>query len=239
MPAACTTTRWCAHASCSTSPTRSHLTRRSPASAISTRSSTPTGSRRARRRGGAGQPANLLPAGALKEWGKDSQVRSNLHMTKWVIALLAAAALVVPAAAYADDGGQGNTKSPAQQCRAERTANPTGFKEKYGTNHNKSNAFGKCVSQKAKEHENGDDNNGDERDNAAELCRAERSKDAAAFKEKYGTNHNKANAFGKCVSKTAHSLNKSDQDDNAGQSGDQGQSGDDHGKSGENHGPPS
>ena len=96
------------------------------------------------------------------------------------------------------------------------------------------------VSQKAKEHEDGDDNNGDERHNAAELCRAERSADAAAFKEKYGTNHNKANAFGKCVSKTAHSLNKSDEGDDAGQSGDDhGQSGDDHGQSGENHGPPS
>ena len=159
-------------------------------------------------------------------------------MTKWAIALLAAAALVLPATAYADQGN--SSKSPAQQCRAERTANPTGFKEKYGTNHNKSNAFGKCVSQKAKEHEDGDDNDGDNRDNAAELCRAERSKDAAAFKEKYGTNHNKANAFGKCVSATAHSLNRSDEDDDAGQSGDDhGQSGDDHGQSGENHGPPS
>jgi len=160
-------------------------------------------------------------------------------MTKWVIALLAAGALVVPAAAYADDGGQGKTKSPAQQCRDERSANASGFKEKYGDNHNKSNAFGKCVSQKAKEHEDEDDNDGDNRDNAAKLCHAERSADSAAFTEKYGTNHNKRNAFGKCVSKTAHSLNKSDQDDDNGQSGDHGQSGEDHGKSGENHGPPS
>ena len=159
-------------------------------------------------------------------------------MTKLAIPLLAAATLVVPATAYADHGSSG--KSPAHQCRAERSANATGFKEKYGTNKNKSNAFGKCVSQKAKEQRNGDDNNGDERSNAAELCRAERSADAAAFKAKYGTNHNKANAFGKCVSKTAHSLNKSNQDDDAGQSGDDhGQSGEDHGRSGENHGPPS
>jgi hypothetical protein len=159
-------------------------------------------------------------------------------MTKWAIALLAAAALVVPATAYADQGN--SRKSPAHQCRAERTANAMGFKEKYGTNKNKSNAFGKCVSQKAKEHEDGDDNDGDNRDNAADLCRAERSKDAAAFKETYGTNNNKANAFGKCVSKTAHGLNKSDEDDDAGPSGDDhGQSGDDHGQAGEDHGPPS
>jgi len=158
-------------------------------------------------------------------------------MTKWAIALLAAA-LVLPATAYADQGN--SSSSPAHQCRAERSANATGFKEKYGTNKNKSNAFGKCVSQKAKEHEDGDDDGGDNRDNAAELCRAERSANAAAFKDKYGTNPNKANAFGKCVSKTAHSLNKSDEDDDAGQSGDDhGQSGEDHGRSGENHGPPS
>jgi Tfp pilus assembly protein PilV len=123
-------------------------------------------------------------------------------MTKWIIGLLAAAVLALPATAFGDTGGQSQTKSPAQQCRAERSANPTGFKEKYGTNHNKSNAFGKCVSKKAKEQAAGEDN-GSDRSNAAELCRAERSKDAAAFKEKWGTNHNKSNAFGKCVSQKA------------------------------------
>ena len=42
--------------------------------------------------------------------------------------------------------------------------------------------------------------------NAAKKCRAERGTTAesiAAFKAKYGTNANKANAFGKCVSKLA------------------------------------
>ncbi len=39
--------------------------------------------------------------------------------------------------------------------------------------------------------------------NAAKACRAERSTDAAAFKAKHGTNHNKSNAFGKCVSAKA------------------------------------
>ena len=44
------------------------------------------------------------------------------------------------------------------------------------------------------------------RDTAAKLCRAERgTSDAtrAAFAKKYGTNKNKKNAFGKCVSKLA------------------------------------
>ena len=39
--------------------------------------------------------------------------------------------------------------------------------------------------------------------NAAKLCAAEREQDEAAFAQKYGTNHNKRNAFGKCVSKHA------------------------------------
>ena len=42
--------------------------------------------------------------------------------------------------------------------------------------------------------------------NAAKECKKLRGTDAqsiAAFKEKYGTNKNKANAFGKCVSKLA------------------------------------
>ncbi len=41
--------------------------------------------------------------------------------------------------------------------------------------------------------------------NAAKTCKAERAQDAAAFKTTYGTNANKSNAFGRCVSKHAHS----------------------------------
>ena len=36
--------------------------------------------------------------------------------------------------------------------------------------------------------------------NAARTCRDEWKADATAFAEKYGTNANKRNAFGKCVS---------------------------------------
>lgn len=45
-------------------------------------------------------------------------------------------------------------KNAAQACRAERDANEAAFEAKYGTNRNGKNAFGKCVSQKAHE---GDD----------------------------------------------------------------------------------
>ena len=41
-------------------------------------------------------------------------------------------------------------KSAAKDCATERKADPAGFKNTYGTNRNKSNAFGKCVSATAK-----------------------------------------------------------------------------------------
>ena len=41
-------------------------------------------------------------------------------------------------------------KNAAKECKAERDANPTTFKTTYGTNKNGKNAFGKCVSRKAR-----------------------------------------------------------------------------------------
>jgi hypothetical protein len=40
-------------------------------------------------------------------------------------------------------------------------------------------------------------------ENAAKQCMAEHNLGAQAFKDNYGTNANKSNAFGKCVSKLA------------------------------------
>ena len=98
-------------------------------------------------------------------------------------------------------------RNAARDCRDERTADPAAFKETYGTNHNKSNAFGKCVSQKAKAKEEKQDEadaaKAEAQTNAAKTCAAERTADPAAFQEKWGSNHNKKNAFGKCVSQTA------------------------------------
>jgi hypothetical protein len=85
----------------------------------------------------------------------------------------------------------------AAQCRTERFSNPTAFAANYGTGPNHKNAFGNCVSQKAKA--------------AAaarvaatvaafQACWTERKANVAAFRSKYGTNANKSNAFGKCVS---------------------------------------
>ena len=101
----------------------------------------------------------------------------------------------------------------ARECRTERDADLTAFNEKYGTNGKDGkngqgrNAFGKCVSQKAKAKEAAadeqDQEDAAEQKSAAKECATERDADADAFREKYGTNANKRNAFGKCVSQTA------------------------------------
>ena len=106
--------------------------------------------------------------------------------------------------------GQSAEKNAAKACKAERGTTAQSieaFKQKYGTNANKANAFGKCVSGKAKAKKEAAAEDADaERaeENAAKKCKAERGTTAQsieAFKQKYGTNANMANAFGKCVSK--------------------------------------
>lgn len=48
--------------------------------------------------------------------------------------------------------------------------------------------------------------------NASKECRAERAEDVVAFRAKYGTNANKRNAFGKCVSGNANGDDEADTD---------------------------
>ena len=48
-----------------------------------------------------------------------------------------------------DDKGE-KSGGAAKACKAERAAGAEAFAKKYGTNHNLKNAFGKCVSGKAK-----------------------------------------------------------------------------------------
>ena len=99
-------------------------------------------------------------------------------------------------------------RGASKQCRAERDElGEEAFAEKYGTNRNNKNAFGKCVSTHAKtvreEQDAADAEAIETAKNAAKECDAERGDTAesqATFEEKYGTNRNKNNAFGKCVS---------------------------------------
>jgi hypothetical protein len=113
---------------------------------------------------------------------------------------------------------QAALRNAAKECKAERadpnfgaTHGGKSFQEFYGTNKNGKNAYGKCVSTKAREHKEAADE-ADKQEvqafkNAAKQCAAERSDSGfpaahggQSFDEFYGTNRNKRNAFGKCVS---------------------------------------
>jgi hypothetical protein len=109
----------------------------------------------------------------------------------------------------------GNTvDNAAQQCKAEQadpnfaaTHGGMTFDQFYGTNPNDHNSFGKCVSGKVQAAQAQDQAS---LQNAAQQCRAERSDsnfaaghDGKSFTDFYGTNRNKRNAFGKCVSQKA------------------------------------
>jgi hypothetical protein len=94
------------------------------------------------------------------------------------------------------------TANASQSCRAERDSLGAGpFAAKYGRSENDRSAFGRCVSKHAKETLAAQQT---ATVNAARTCKAERKTlGPEEFAKKYGTNANKSNAFGKCVSKLA------------------------------------
>jgi hypothetical protein len=111
-------------------------------------------------------------------------------------------------------------RNASRDCREERgdtEESIAAFREKYGTNASKKNAFGKCVSQGAKanreEQDEDDAEDAEATTNAAQACAAEREADRQAFQDTYGTNKNKKNAFGKCVSQKAHEDGEGTPDD--------------------------
>ena len=149
-------------------------------------------------------------------------------MRKWFIAAAALVVVLAIPAAYA--AASSNEKPPATaaqasadknaatKCKAERQSmGAEAFQKKYGTNHNLRNAFGKCVSSKSKDNKDEkdekdqDEDKGEKSSGGAMACKAERdSMGIEAFAEKYGTNHNLKNAFGKCVSGKSKSKDKDD-----------------------------
>jgi hypothetical protein len=122
--------------------------------------------------------------------------------TLTTLTVLGVLAISVPA--LADDStttAPATTPSAQQQCRTERSAMGADvFRQTYGTNKNKRNAFGKCVSKRAQATGTAAT---EAKQNASQACNTEESADPAAFKTKYGTGKNGANAHGKCVSQTA------------------------------------
>ena len=68
-----------------------------------------------------------------------------------VLALCALAAAVAAPAAFSADPVPADYKNAAKYCKAVRESKGVeGFQTAYGTNKNKKNAYGKCVSQTAK-----------------------------------------------------------------------------------------
>jgi len=144
-------------------------------------------------------------------------------MTRTLIVLASILALSVPAALAAPPEGKGKPESPgkssaapgqsaeknaAKKCKAERARiGAQAFMTKYGTNPNKSNAFGKCVAMQEKKAEAESSVAAQEaRENAAKKCKKERTDlGLEEFRKKYAPpgHPNGANAFGKCVSKHA------------------------------------
>jgi hypothetical protein len=103
-------------------------------------------------------------------------------------------------------GVAGAARNAAKECKAEQAdasfaASHDGktFAQVYGGDEKARNALGRCVSSKARA------DLAEQVDavvDAAKTCKTERAADAAAFRGTYGTGPSKANAFGKCVSKT-------------------------------------
>ena len=134
---------------------------------------------------------------------------------KRLLVIVALLAIAVPTAfATPPDGKKPNAGATAAEdraekaCKTERGSTATSialFNTKYGTNKNKKNALGKCVSSKSKGEDEEDEEKQDKL-NASKKCKELRGTTATsitAFENTYGTNKNKKNAFGKCVSKHA------------------------------------
>jgi hypothetical protein len=104
---------------------------------------------------------------------------------------------------------QQNLTSAQAACSAEQSdpnfaASHGGksFEQFYGVGKKGKNAFGNCVSTKAKASSVAE---GKARPNPSRTCRSLRSQmGATTFALTYGKNANDRNAFGKCVAKTAH-----------------------------------
>jgi hypothetical protein len=127
-----------------------------------------------------------------------------MRMRKPLLAALTAGLVLVPAVALAETTPTGQDRANAARlCSAQRTAmGVPAFKLLYGTNADRSNAFGKCVSKLARLQVQN-------RENAAKQCRSEQNDptfaathDGKTFEQFYGTGKGK-NAFGRCVSTKA------------------------------------
>jgi len=130
---------------------------------------------------------------------------SNHSSAQAVTAAYATFGACVSKLAPVDQGNlsSANAACQAQQADANFAASHDGktFDQFYGHGPQGKGAFGACVSASVKASEATESQS---TPNPARTCRAARTAMGVdAFKALYGTNANKSNAFGKCVSKTA------------------------------------
>jgi hypothetical protein len=97
---------------------------------------------------------------------------------------------------------RGARRSASRACREQRAQDATAFAERYRN-------LGACVAAKAERALRAEDREDREEiaaiANAAKRCAAEReAMGGEAFAQRYGTNHNRRNAFGKCVASKSH-----------------------------------
>jgi hypothetical protein len=131
-------------------------------------------------------------------------------MRRVIVVSLLIGAIAAPAALAADPV-PGDYKNAAKYCQAVRAAKGVeAFQAAYGTNKNKKNAFGKCVSatnkakaKKADDEKADDDEKSDDGAGAKAVvdCKKQQAADAAKFAQKYKN-------LGQCV-KAAHTSQSS------------------------------
>src|SRR5918995_6832490 len=117
---------------------------------------------------------------------------------KAFLSILAVAA-ILPVAALADTATSADKANGARACQALKLSMGATFASTYGTNADKSNAFGKCVSAWTRaEHQN--------RHEAEVACKAEQADAGFAaahagktFAQFYGVGKNGANALARCI----------------------------------------
>ena len=107
-------------------------------------------------------------------------------------AICAGLALVGAPAGFAGDGENNGKHATAKACADLLKADRAAFKATYGKH-----AMRACIKG---EEPVATETTKREFKGAAQDCRAERDSDREAFQDAYGTNANKRNAFGKCVS---------------------------------------
>jgi hypothetical protein len=117
-------------------------------------------------------------------------------MKKTTVAVALIAGLLVPAGATgkADDADRRAARAECKTERGNSSATREAFKARYGS-------MTSCVKRTAAEEASEETK---ARKNAAHACKAEReARGREQFAKDYGTNENKSNAFGKCVSRKA------------------------------------